>query len=132
MKRLKARIGRKQQTMAMPVSNAELTQITSIREFDDKITAPLHGFSDANDYYSQSSCRQYLPHIKHDCLIIHARDDPFMTPAIIPDASELSDSIEMELYNNGGHVGFVSGTIPGKANYWLEQRITDYLQNGFG
>ena len=129
MKRLKARIMRKQQTMAMPISEPELQQLSSIREFDDKITAPLHGFTDANDYYSKSSCRQYLPHIKHDCLIIHSRDDPFMTPAIIPDASELSDSTEMELYDNGGHVGFVSGSVPGKANYWLEQRITDYLQH---
>jgi len=127
MKRLKARIMRKQQTMAMPVSEPELQQLSSIREFDDKITAPLHGFTDANDYYSRSSCRQYLPNIKHDCLIIHAKDDPFMTPSVIPDASELSDSIIMELYDYGGHVGFVSGSIPGRANYWLEQRIIEYL-----
>lgn len=132
MKRLKARIVRKLHTMVMPLSETELRNVSSIREFDDKITAPLHDFADANDYYSQSSCRQYLSDIKHDCLIIHARDDPFMTSAIIPETGELSRSTEMELYDNGGHVGFVSGSVPGKANYWLERRITDYLQNCFG
>lgn len=128
MRRLLARIKRKLHTMTMPVTAEELDKLNSIREFDNAVTAPLHGFASDDDYYTRSSCRQFLPHIKHQCLIVHAQDDPFMTPAVIPGKMELGKNTRLELYRNGGHVGFVSGNVPGKAGYWLEHRIIEYLQ----
>ncbi|MDH3694805.1 MAG: hydrolase, partial [Gammaproteobacteria bacterium] len=91
-------------------------------------TGPVHGFENANDYYTRSSCRQFLRGITRLCLIIHARDDPFMHPDVIPAGDELSDSTELALSNYGGHAGFVYGSLPTRPNYWLEQRIPEYLQ----
>ncbi|ETO92648.1 hydrolase [Legionella oakridgensis] len=96
--------------------------------FDDYITAPLHGFTNVHDYYRKASSRQYLPDIATPTLIIHALDDPFMTSDVLPKARELSPYIILELSHKGGHVGFISGSIPGRPIYWLDQRIPDYLR----
>ena len=60
-------------------------------------------------------------------LIVHARDDPFMTPAAIPGANELSSSTHLELTARGGHNGFVAGAFPGRPYYWLDRRIPEFL-----
>lgn len=101
----------------------KLDQLDSFWRFDHHITAALHGFSGVNDYYKRASSRQYLAGIQTPTLIIHAHDDPFMTPDIIPKAAELSPTTTLELASHGGHVGFVSGPC----HYWLDQRISDYL-----
>lgn len=95
--------------------------------FDHQVTAPLHGFSGAHSYYRQSSCRPFLRAITVPTLIIHAKDDPFMTPDVIPTEEELSDSVSLELSAKGGHVGFVTGSIIGKPVYWLDERIANYI-----
>jgi predicted alpha/beta-fold hydrolase len=97
--------------------------------FDEQVTAPLHGFSGVHAYYRQSSCRQYLAKIDTQTLIIHAKDDPFMSTEVLPSEEELSASITLELSERGGHVGFISGEIPGKPEYWLDGRISDYLED---
>lgn len=97
-------------------------------QFDDLVTAPLHGFKNAHDYYGQSSSRQYLKDIKCPTLMIQALDDPFMTPDIIPTESELSESIELEISQHGGHIGFISGTLR-KPSFWLQKRIPEYISN---
>lgn len=97
--------------------------------FDDKVTAPLHGFPHAHAYYRESSSRQFLPYIATPTLIIHALDDPFMTPDVIPTAEELSSSVTLELSETGGHVGFISGLVPGRPEYWLDQRVPEFLQD---
>ena len=99
--------------------------------FDDNVTAPLHGFASVHDYYRQSSSRRYLKTIATPTLIIHSKDDPFMTPEALPRNDELSDCVTLELSAKGGHVGFISGHFPGKPVYWLEQRIPEYLKTIF-
>lgn len=100
--------------------------------FDEHVTAPLNGFSSVHAYYRQSSSRAYLHAIKKPTLVIHALDDPFMTTDILPNEDELSSQVTLELSAKGGHVGFVSGNVPGKPVYWLEQRIPDYLSDFLG
>lgn len=95
--------------------------------FDHEITAPLHGFASGDAYYQQSSSRQFLSKIKTPTLIIHAKDDPFMTTAAIPNSSELSSEVTLELSETGGHVGFITGKIPGNPIYWLDKRIPSFL-----
>ena len=97
----------------------------SIRAFDEHLTAPLHGYVDASDYYTRCSSRSFLKTIRRPTLILHAADDPFMRPEVVPDASELSASVTLELSSGGGHVGFVSG--PGR--YWLEERIPAFVSS---
>ncbi len=101
--------------------------LRTIRAWDERVTAPLHGFEGAEDYYTRSSSAQFLRHIRRPTLVLHARDDPFMTPAVIPDPDALSESVEMEISQGGGHVGFVHGQHPLRPRYWLEERIPAFL-----
>ena len=116
-----------QLSIAPPLAFDKLPQIQDFYDFDDRITAPLHGYDNARDYYQRGSCRQYLHQIKRPTLILHSLDDPFMASEIIPAENELSNSIVLELSQKGGHVGFIGGSLPWQAEYWLEQRIPEFL-----
>lgn len=100
---------------------------TTFADFDDAVTAPLHGFSGKDEYYDRCSAASFLSGIQRPTLIINSLDDPFMTPDIIPDESELSDCVVIEVSEHGGHVGFISGGTPWRPEYYLPQRITDFL-----
>lgn len=96
-------------------------------EFDDVVTAPLHGFADKNEYYDRCSSIGFLGGIERSTLIINALDDPFMRPEIIPDATALSQHVQLEVSKTGGHVGFVSGGSPWRPRYYLPGRIIQFL-----
>lgn len=96
-------------------------------EFDDAVTAPLHGFTGVSDYYRKSSSRQYLGDVAVPTLILHAADDPFVHRSAIPAAHELGAAVTLELSPNGGHVGFLEGFPGTLRNRWLPKRIVDYL-----
>ncbi len=104
-----------------------LTEIRSFWQYDDQVVARLHGFKNAQHYYQQSSSRQYLHKIRISTLLIQARDDPFMDCSVIPGVEELSASIDLEVTPAGGHVGFIGGNTPFKPEFWLEQRIPEFL-----
>jgi predicted alpha/beta-fold hydrolase len=106
-----------------------LRGIHSFWQYDQQVISALYGFKDVHDYYQQSSSRQFLHAIRVPTLIIQAADDPFMTPAVIPDAHELSDSVTVEVSERGGHVGFVTGESPLQPRYWLDERIPAYIAN---
>ncbi|MFZ4703236.1 MAG: hydrolase, partial [Candidatus Methylumidiphilus sp.] len=105
----------------------DLSPLASFWEYDDKVVAGLYPFRDVHDYYAKSSSRQYLKGIVTPTLIIHAHDDPFMTPEVIPTEEELSASVNLEISASGGHVGFIAGNIPGSPHYWLEERIPKFF-----
>lgn len=111
----------------LPPSFRDVGRLRTFRAFDDRVTAPLHGFAGVDDYYARASSRQYLGEIRAPALILHARDDPFLTPAAIPARCELSPSVHLELSDHGGHVGFITGVLPGRARYWLDGRIMAFL-----
>lgn len=98
-------------------------------EFDDAFTAPLNGFVNARDYYARAACGQYLRQIGVPTLIMHAMDDPFMSPEIVPRASDLSPTVELELSRHGGHVGFVGRGRFGLPVPWMERRIARALRH---
>lgn len=110
----------------LPLNLPQLNSLRRIREFDEVITSRLHGFNGAVDYYRRCSALPLLPQITTPLLIIHAKDDPFMTDEVIPDLSTLPANIEYQLTERGGHVGFVGGTLK-KPQMWLEQRIPAWL-----
>jgi len=111
-----------------PLALHELRRLHSFRAFDDAVTAPLHGFADASDYYTRASSRPFLRHIRVPTLILQAADDPFLTPDALPGERELSPAVTLELATSGGHVGFVAGRWPWRPHYWLEQRIPNHLE----
>lgn len=94
--------------------------------FDDNVTAPVHGFNGVDDYYSRSSSKQFLKDIAIPTLILHSKDDPFMSTQAIPQENELSESITLELTEHGGHVGFTYGDFL-KPGYWIEKRFSEFL-----
>lgn len=110
----------------LPVTLEQLNAMRRIRDFDDAITSRAHGFTDALDYYRQCSGMPLLPKVRVPLLIIHAKDDPFMTPDVIPNARDLPDCVEYQLTEHGGHVGFVSGSLR-NPQMWLEQRIPAWI-----
>ncbi len=130
---LRASVRRKFQRLeGAPCELSRLRSLNSFRRFDDAVTAPLHGFADAQDYYRRCSSRPFLRHIQVPTLILHAEDDPFMTPEVVPRAHELAPAVTLELATSGGHVGFVEGRIPGWGGYWLERRLPEWFQERLG
>ncbi len=128
LRSMRRRITAKLKQMPLPIKTSNLSELRNFRQFDDRVTAPLHGFRNADHYYAVASSRQYLHAIAVDTLILHAADDPFMTPAVVPTRSELAACVKLELYPRGGHVGFIAGRWPWRPCYWLEQRIPAYLE----
>ncbi|EWC42124.1 hydrolase [Pseudomonas stutzeri] len=98
-------------------------------DFDGRFTAPLHGYSDAQDYYRRASSRYFLPAIEIPTLLIQAADDPFVFRHSVPEPAELSATTTLELHARGGHVGFIEGT-PARPRYYLERRIPQWLAQG--
>lgn len=111
------------------ITKNDIKKIRTLREFDDIITGPLHGFQSADDYYTRCSGLQFLKGITTPTLIIHAADDPFMTHQVHPQPEDLSESILYELSSGGGHVGFLHGNHPMKPKFWLEHRAPEYIQS---
>ena len=105
-----------------------LTKMRTFWDFDGRVTAPLHGFADAQDYYRRASSRYFLGEIRTPTLIIQAADDPFVFRHSLPEAHELSASTRFELQAKGGHVGFVGGSLK-HPRYYLEQRIPQWLMD---
>lgn len=124
---MRAGLRRKFARRPAPIDLGAMRRWRTFRSFDDHVTAPLHGFTDAEDYYRRSSSRPFLRSIRVPTLIVHARDDPFMDPDVIPDPEELSPTTTLELSEGGGHVGFVTGANPWKPRYWLDERIPAFL-----
>jgi predicted alpha/beta-fold hydrolase len=101
---------------------------STFAEFDNYVTAPLHGFDGMQDYYDRCSAVHFLEHIKRPTLIINSLDDPFMSPDVIPDEEALSDQVTLEVADGGGHVGFINGGVPWRPTFYLPERILEFLQ----
>jgi predicted alpha/beta-fold hydrolase len=128
MRSMRNAVAEKRRRMKLPLKIEDLSALRTFRDFDEHVTAVLHGFTGADDYYARSSSRQYLKGIQMPTLIVQSRDDPFMTDAVIPQSGGLSPAIELELYDSGGHVGFVMGGCLWSTEYWLERRILRYAK----
>lgn len=111
-----------------PYPLERLAALRDFRTFDHFVTAPLNGYGGVDQYYAEASSRSHLADIAVPTLILHARDDPFMTPDVVPTAAELSPCVTLEVSSRGGHVGFVSGSVL-RPEYWLEQRIPAYIED---
>ncbi|PSU98672.1 hydrolase [Photobacterium kishitanii] len=114
------------QPHTMPVNQQQLASISSVWQFDQAITAPLHGFKDADDYYHRCSGLHLLANISQPLRIIHAADDPFMYRDVIP-AQPLPTNIRYDLSATGGHVGFIGGSLL-KPQFWLEHTVPEWFQ----
>lgn len=106
-----------------------MTAARTLREFDDVVTAPLHGFRDTDDYWTRASSKPYLRGIAVPTLLMNARNDPFLPEQALPAAEELAPCIAAEFPAHGGHVGFTCGPFPGRFE-WLPRRVFSYFVDG--
>jgi predicted alpha/beta-fold hydrolase len=111
----------------LEIDDVKARTIKSFKEFDQHVTAPLHGFDSADDYYEKCSAVNFMQTIATPTLIIHAKDDPFMSETVLPIEQDLSPSVRLELSDKGGHVGFMQGT-PWRPVIWMQKRVNQYFQ----
>ncbi len=99
----------------------------NLYEFDNLVTAPLHGFRDTDDYWARASAKPWLAHIGVPALVLNARNDPFLPARSLPTANQVSPSVTLEQPAHGGHVGFATGPVPPGRIDWLPQRLLNYF-----
>jgi predicted alpha/beta-fold hydrolase len=112
-----------------------LDRARTLFDFDDAVTAPVHGFQNASDYYSRSSSVNFLASIRRPTLLLSARDDPFLPPEVLDEVAEVArknPDLLVEFHELGGHVGFVSGRNPLRPRYYAEWRILEFLDGLVG
>jgi predicted alpha/beta-fold hydrolase len=112
-----------------------LERARTLFEFDDVVTAPVHGFQDASDYYQRSSSLRYLSAIRRPTLLLSAFDDPFLPPEVLREVEDLARAnpqLTAEFHQRGGHVGFISGRAPWAPRYYAEERVLGYLDEIIG
>ncbi|WP_244847972.1 hydrolase [Caballeronia sp. SL2Y3] len=100
----------------------------TLYEFDNVVTAPLHGFRDADHYWTTATIRAHLNRIEVPALVLNARNDPFLPERALPSQAEVSASVTLDQPNHGGHVGFMTGPFPGRID-WLSSRVFGYLEH---
>lgn len=112
------------------LSDANYGEVKNFKDFDDRYTAPLHGFKDAEDYWEKCSAKPLLGEITIPTLIINAQDDPFLPEACYPvEAAQTNPRLFLEMPAAGGHVGFMAFNPEGE--YWSERRAVAFLENEF-
>lgn len=126
MRSLRAKVRQKAIHYPGELNLTGLSKIRTFAEFDDRYTAPIHGFKDADDYWTRCSCLPVLNQISIPTLLINALDDPFLTPKCYPhQAAARNPHFHLKTPTYGGHLGFVEFN---KANeYWSERRAVDFL-----
>ncbi len=126
--KIKAKNKLKKFPQAQINTQLDIDKITTFWEFDHHITAPLHGFKSAFDYYQRASAKPRLKYIKTPCLIIHNVDDPFMGKEVIPSKQELSHQCYYHKNQYGGHIGFICGGLPWRPEFSLEPQLMQFFQ----
>ncbi len=109
------------------VDGTAAARARTLREFDDAVTAPLHGFRDASDYWLRASAKPLMKHVRVPTLVINARDDPFLPGEHLPEPDSVSAAVVLDFPAAGGHVGFVSGPFPGRIG-WVPDRVLGFFE----
>ena len=128
LKRMKRAVARKFNPHTAAFDWQRAMRAGTFAEFDDAVTAPLHGFTNKDDYYDKCSSVHFLKSIERPTLIVNALDDPFMTPKVVPAAEQLSEHVTLELSTHGGHVGFIEGGTPWRPRFYLPERLIRFLE----
>jgi uncharacterized protein len=108
-----------------------LAEVNTIVAFDEVVTARIHGFAGAHDYYQRSSALQFLPGIFTPTLLVSAFDDPFLPSEVLRQASHVAAGnphLRACFSPHGGHVGFVSGRMAGGPVYFSEDQIMSFCR----
>jgi len=123
---LHQKIKAKMKIMPDAINDDRYGDIKNFKDFDDRYTAPIHGFKNAEDYWTQCSSSRFIPEIEIPTLIINALNDPFLVDGCypVPQAAG-SRYVFLETPKSGGHVGFIQ--FNGDGAYWSEKRAMEFL-----
>lgn len=102
-----------------------MREARDLHAFDNAVTAPLHGFRDADDYWNRASAKHVLNDITVPTLVLNAQNDPFLPGQHLP--RKASRHVVLDYPEHGGHVGFAVGGPPGRLN-WLPLRLIHFLE----
>lgn len=123
LKTLRAKVKTKHTTFPQHFDLDGLAAVRDFHAFDNRFTAPLHGFKSAADYWTHSSCKPFLKSIRTPSLLVNAANDPFLGADCYPfEQAEQNPHFFLEVPTQGGHVGFGPGT-----EYWSEKRAAEFL-----
>ena len=130
VRRLKKRIRTKHKLYPDLYDVAGLRQVRTLRQFDERFTAPAHGFANADDYYYRSSALRVSDRIRIPTLIIHAEDDPFIPFTPLRDSAIVNNPyIFLLAPEQGGHVAFISADQNGDQDrFWAENRTIEFCK----
>jgi predicted alpha/beta-fold hydrolase len=129
VKSLKAKTRAKLQKYPDLADKKALEATRTLAQFDEIVTAPVHGFRNADQYWSRSSSIHFLPKIRRSTLLISAKDDPFFPGEFLPVAEVSANRfLTAEFTPHGGHVGFLTGSWPGRPGSWTEERTVRFLE----
>ena len=125
LRKLQEKIEIKEKLYPNTISAKGFSKIRDFKGFDDRYTAPLHGFRDAEDYWVKASSKPYIKSVRRPLLLINAKDDPFLTPECYPvEEAEKNPYFYLEMPARGGHTGFITDNINGI--YWSELRALEF------
>ncbi|SDZ94257.1 hypothetical protein SAMN05660420_00819 [Desulfuromusa kysingii] len=125
---LHEKIKTKQTQYPQLINDLNYEQLKTFSDFDSRYTAPIHGFSSAEDYWQKCSCRPWLEQIKVPSLIVNALDDPFLEGGCYPRKEcEKNPHTKLEVTRYGGHVGFIA--LNRQHRYWSEQRAMKFIKD---
>ncbi|MBC3810644.1 YheT family hydrolase [Undibacterium aquatile] len=124
LKTLKPKCLRKLEQFPGLFDSNRLLEAKNLYEFDNVVTAPLHGYLDTDDYWHRASAKHVLNDITIPTLVLNAKNDPFLPGQYLP--LKAAKCVQLDYPDRGGHVGFVSGKIPGQLD-WLPQKILHFF-----
>lgn len=125
MRTLREKVRRKEKLYPGELELTGLDAMRTFRQFDDRYTAPLHGFRDAADYWEQCGSIRYVDTIRVPALLVNAADDPFLAGRCFPrEEAQRHDHFHLEVPRHGGHVGFIARG----GEYYSERRAAEFLE----
>ncbi len=113
---------------------SRIAGIRTLEDFDNLITGPVHGFRDAQDYYQRSSSLPWLKQIRLNTLLLSAIDDPMLPPEVLDEVREVArqnPALHLEFVDQGGHAGFIAGSVPWRPLYYAEHRVGVFFSTQF-
>ena len=113
------------------LTRRELRRLNTFFKFDDRISGPLHGYRNAEDYYAKTRSDVLLKHVAVPTLVLNAQNDPLVPVHLIPRPRDVSECVTLETTAAGGHMGFISGRRPWAPRFWLDARVPDFLASHF-
>jgi predicted alpha/beta-fold hydrolase len=127
MRSLRRRVRRKRRLFPDSFDTRGLRRVRTVRQFDDRYTAPLGGYRDAADYYEHASSLGAIARIRLPALVIHAADDPLIPVGPLRDPSVVGNpNVLLVVTERGGHVGFISAAGRGEDRHWAENRVVEF------